>query len=370
MAKTHSRGGQRLAFLDWTRGFAALIMLQGHVFHSFAAKELRNDGPYTLSQFCGGLTPAVFLFLTGVTLGFLMDSSAKKGLDAWDRVRSAARRAGFLLAMAFLFRFQMWAFALGQSPWTDLFRVDILNAMALGIVVLSPLAAFETRERVRNAIITGIAIASAAPLINAMNLSGIHPLVRAWFEPNQNFFAFFPWAAFIAFGLAGGSVLRLVEDNEMHRVMQWAAMLGFALLLGAQYFSNLPYSLYANSDFWINSPALILMKTGIILLLASFAFLWTRHMNPNGWSFVRQLGSTSLLVYWVHTELVYGRWFGWMKESLNAGQSALMAVLIIAMMIALSLARTGWKDRPGLPVWFRQQWSAWRTMPETQPAGD
>lgn len=370
MAKTLSRTGHRLAFLDWTRGFAAIIMLQGHVFDSFTAKELRNDGPYTLSQFCGGLTPAVFLFLTGVTLGFLMDSSAKKGLNAWDRVRAAARRAGFLLLVAFLFRVQMWAFAMGQSPWTDLFKVDILNSMALGIVVLSPLAVFATRERVRNAIITGVGIASAAPLIRMMDLNAIHPLVRAWFEPSLNSFAFFPWAAFIAFGLAGGSVLRLVEDNEMHRVMQWAAMIGFGLLLGAQYFANLPYSLYASTDFWIDSPALILMKTGIILLLASFAFLWTRHMNPNGWSFVRQLGGTSLLVYWVHTELVYGRWFGAWKGSFNAGQAALMAVVVIGVMIALSLARTGWKDRPGLPIWLRQRWSAWRAWPAGQAAGD
>ncbi len=93
-------------------------------------------------------------------------------------------------------------------------------------------------------------------------------------------------------------------------------------------------------------------------------------MNPNGWSFVRQLGSTSLLVYWVHTELVYGRWFGGMKESLTAGQAALMAAAIIGLMIALSVARTGWKDRPGFPVWFRQQWTALRADAVPQPAGD
>lgn len=48
MGQSTGRGGQRLAFLDWTRGFAALIMLQGHVFHSFTSKDLRNDGPYVL----------------------------------------------------------------------------------------------------------------------------------------------------------------------------------------------------------------------------------------------------------------------------------------------------------------------------------
>jgi len=372
MAQSISRSGsgKRLAFLDWTRGFAALIMLQGHVFHSFTSKDLRNDGPYILSQFCGGLTPAVFLFLTGVTLSFLMDSSAKKGLDSWQRTWAAMRRAGFLFLVAVLFRLQMFLFAGGQSPWTDLFKVDILNCMGLGIVVLSPLAIFETRDRVRFAAISGVVIAAASPVIASLNLASIHPFVRAWFVPDANFFAFFPWAAFIAFGLSAGSVLRLVEDTEMHRVMQWAALMGFGLLFGAQYFSNLPYSIYSNVDFWINSPALILMKVGIILLLSCFAFLWTRHMNPNGWSFVRQLGGTSLLVYWVHTELVYGRWFGVWKESLAVPQVLAMVALIVSLMVGLSVARTGWKGRPGVGVVLRQQWNAFRTMPANQPAGD
>jgi uncharacterized membrane protein len=369
MSSTTSRGGQRLAFLDWTRGFAALIMLQGHVFHSFTSKDLRNSDTYILSQFIGGLTPAVFLFLTGVTLGFLMDSTMKKGLSPLGRVWHAMKRSGFLLSMAALFRLQMWAFSLGKSPWTDLFKVDILNCMGLAVIVLSPLAAFETRERVRFSLITGLAIACAAPLVAMADWSGLHPFARAWFVPDGNFFAFFPWGAFVALGLCAGSILRLVDDNDMHRVMQWATLAGMGLIFGAQYFSNLPFSLYPKVDFWVNSPALILIKTGIILVLASFAFLWTRHMNPNGWSFVRQVGTTSLLVYWVHTELVYGSWFWFWKEKLGTAQTALMAVAVIVLMVGLSVARTGYKGNPGALAWFKRQWArGLQTAP--QPAGD
>lgn len=345
-------------------------MLQGHVFHSFTHKDLRNSDTYILSQFIGGLTPAVFLFLTGVTLGFLMDSSMKKGLSPLGRTWHALRRSGFLLAMAVLFRLQMWAFSLGKSPWTDLFKVDILNCMGLAVIVLSPLAMFETRERVRFSLITGLAIACASPLIAMPNLNHISPFVRAWFVPDANYFAFFPWAAFVALGLSAGSVLRLVEDKDMHRVMQWATLTGLGLIVGAQYFSNLPFSLYPKVDFWINSPALILIKTGVILVLASFAFLWTRHMNPGGWSFVRQVGTTSLLVYWVHTELVYGSWLWPWKENLGIGQSAVLAVLIIVLMVALSVARTGYKGRPGALAWCKRQWAARQLRPAAQPAGD
>ncbi len=54
-------------------------MLQGHVFDSFSRQDLRTGGPYMLSQFLGGMPPAIFLFLTGVTLAFLMDGHRAKG---------------------------------------------------------------------------------------------------------------------------------------------------------------------------------------------------------------------------------------------------------------------------------------------------
>ena len=101
----------RLQYLDWLRGLGAVIMLQGHVFHSFLRNDLRQDGPYMLSQFVGGMPPAIFLFLTGVTLAFLMDSTERKGLRPGERVSTAFRRSGYLFLLAFAFRLQMWLFS-------------------------------------------------------------------------------------------------------------------------------------------------------------------------------------------------------------------------------------------------------------------
>src|SRR5579863_1159901 len=75
----------RLTFLDWSRGLAVVIMLQGHVFHSFNRTDLRTDGPFMLSQFFGGIGPAIFLVLTGITLAFLMDRREQQGFDALAR---------------------------------------------------------------------------------------------------------------------------------------------------------------------------------------------------------------------------------------------------------------------------------------------
>jgi uncharacterized membrane protein len=329
----------RLLYLDWVRGFAALIMLQGHVFHSFLRNDLRESGPYQLSQFVGGMPPAIFLFLTGVTLAFLMTSLERKLVPPGKRVLAGLRRAAYLFGIAFLFRIQLWVFALPNSPWTDLLRVDILNCMGLAICVIAPMAVFRTAERIRFAAIAGLGIAAASPVVSMVDWSGLPQVVRDYLVPNPNFFSFFPWASFLAFGLSAGSILRRLESEQVERAMQWGALLGCGLIMASRYFSEFPYSVYPKSDFWLNSPHLILIKLGVILLMISFAFLWTRH-SEESWSWIRQFGVTSLLIYWVHIELVYGRWLWFWKESLTIGQTVAAAVGVILLMLALSTAKS------------------------------
>lgn len=344
MSSVPKSPASRLGFLDWTRGLAAVIMLQGHVFHSFAAKNLRDSGPYVLSQFIGGITPAVFLFLTGVTLAFLMESREKQGASAGARVLAALGRAKYLATIAVLFRIQLWLFAYPQSSWQDMFKVDILNCMALAGALMSLFALLPSWTRVRVAGITGLAIAALSPVVSSMDWRWLHPFLANYFVPDYNHFSFFPWAAFVAFGISSGTVLRIVQKDALSRVMQWAAVAGFGMILAAQYFSNLPYSLYDKSEFWLNSPALVIIKLGVILLIAAAAYLWCLQPAVQQWSWVRQLGTTSLIVYWVHIELVYGRWFGGWKESLPVAQTVAIAMVLICLMVALSLGQTRWKQ--------------------------
>src|ERR1700693_4042550 len=90
----------RLTFLDCSRGLAVVIMLQGHVFHSFNRPDLRTDGPFMLSQFMGGIGPAIFLVLTGITLAFLMDRRERQGLGALARLKGGRRGGGVLFFLA------------------------------------------------------------------------------------------------------------------------------------------------------------------------------------------------------------------------------------------------------------------------------
>jgi hypothetical protein len=331
----------RFGFLDWTRGLAVFIILQGHVFHAFTRPDDRGHAPYVLSQLFGGQGSAIFLFLTGMTLSFLIHRRESQGLGPAQRWFAAVRRATYLWLLAFLFRAQLWLFAYPGSNWTDLFKVDVLNCMGFAMMLFSLTALVPAERRVRVCGVVGMVIAGASPLVSSMNWEWLPTGIRAYIVPSYAAFAFFPWASFIAFGMSAGTILKLTPAGDIKRIIPWAAIFGLTMVAGGLYFSGLPYSVYASSEFWLNSPGLIVIKLGVNLLIVAFAWLWCEYA-PAGWSLARQFGSTSLIVYWVHIELVYGRWPGAWRDSLTAAQCVLASVVLTALMVPVSLARSDW----------------------------
>ena len=331
----------RLHYLDWVRGVGAIVMLQGHAFDSFLKPDLRPGGAYTLSQFVGGMPPAIFLFLTGVTLAFLMDSTERKGMPPRERFLTALGRSRYLFLLAFAFRLQLFIFGF-PAAWQDLFRVDVLNCMGFSMALMAVTTLARTRHRAWICAALGLAIAFASPLVSQIGWSGVPFLVRDYIAPGYGSFSFFPWGGYLAFGIGMGSLIRVVKEDAAHRLMEGAALAGGALVLAGQYFAGAPYTLYAKSEFWLNSPAQTLTKLGVTLLLVTAAFVWTRYGSNGGWSWVRQFGITSLLVYWVHIELVYGRGLWFLKNNLTVPQTMLAAAGLVLAMLVLSTTKTYW----------------------------
>jgi len=320
-------------------------MLQGHTFHAMLAEPFREGDFYTLSQFIGGMPAPIFLFLTGVTLAFLLDGKERRGVDATGRFAAALRRAGYLLLIAFGVRLQAYLFGFPWSNLQDLLRVDVLNCMGVSLAILAFTSFFNTAERVKLGLICGFFIASISPLMSGVSWENSPELLRGYVEPRTDLFGLFPWASFTAFGLAFGSMLRMTKAENLNRFLQWTAVAALTLILMAGYFSFIPYSVYKNSDFWVNSPGLVFIKVGIILLLITFAYLWLTYLPVRRGSFVTLLGTSSLLVYWVHLEIVYGRWFWFWKTGLSESGAIFFSIGLTIFMCVLAWA---WRRRDAI----------------------
>jgi hypothetical protein len=68
---------------------------------------------------------------------------------------------------------------------------------------------------------------------------------------------------------------------------------------------------------------------------------------------MRQFGRTSLFVYWIHVELVYG-FFSWtLRKSLSWGSTWIAYVAFVALMLGCSIAKdrfVDWWKRERAPV--------------------
>ena len=95
-----------------------------------------------------------------------------------------------------------------------------------------------------------------------IDCSGVPASVRDYWVPSYQLFAFFPWAAFLAFGVSAGSVLKSITAEQLNCLMQWSAIIGFGLLVGGRFFANLPYTVYPKSKFWLDSPWQVACKLG------------------------------------------------------------------------------------------------------------
>ncbi len=329
------------------RGLAVVIMIQCHTFNSFARLDVRNGGPYVLSQFVGGMAAPLFLFMAGMTFGFQMESLERREPDRWKRYLSALKRAGYVLAIAFAFRLSNWVASLPRPDWQEIFKVDILNSMALGMAAFAVIATLNAKDRVRYAIAGGLLVASLAPVAGAWNWNGVPQIVQEYLAPGETRgrFPFFPYASYIGFGLAAGAIVKRTDPLGLDRLMQWFAVIGFALIFSAQYFSNLPFSIYPSVDFWRSSPSLIFIRVGVSLAMLCSAYLWTAYGAAVRWSWMQALGKTSLLVYWVHIMLVYGNIMKRFKRTMSIPETVLAVCIVVLLMVALSAARLEWKER-------------------------
>src|SRR5450756_2659304 len=127
---------KRIAYIDWLRGFACLVMFQTHCYDSWLGGAARDGGIFKLSQLGGTLPAPLFLFLAGISLALVTDKLRQKGVSAGEIARTTILRGGEIFLLGLLFRLQ--EFLLGQpwAPWTDLLRVDVLNVIGVSLMMM------------------------------------------------------------------------------------------------------------------------------------------------------------------------------------------------------------------------------------------
>ena len=371
-AKTGRAGGpgSRLAHIDWMRGLACVLMFQTHCYDSWLGGAARKSTFFMWSQLGGTLPAPLFLFLAGISFALVTDKLRQRRVDPNQVARTTILRGAEIFGLGLLFRVQEYLLGLPWSPWTDLLRVDILNTIGFSMMLMGIMCRLVRGGRARSATVAAgvaLAIAMATPLFwTSWRLGGLPwPLesyvngVHTFKQPQAWLFPIFPWTGFAFAGLATGFLL--VSDWARQHGAAAFALLGgggAALIALARALDHHQRQLYSVYDFWHTSPNFFLIRVGLLLVILFGVYAWCRWGAGNwGFSPMIQLGQTSLLVYWVHIEFVYGRFSILPKRAMSIGRASLgLAVICIAMLL-LSLARTRLKGRGAeVMAWLFRRW--------------
>jgi uncharacterized membrane protein len=364
---------KRLAYIDWMRGLACVLMFQTHCYDSWLTPAARKSAFFSWSQLGGTFPAPLFIFLSGISFALVTERLREKGASPGEVARTTIRRGAEVLGLGLLFRVQEFALGFPWSPWTDLLRVDVLNILGLSMMLMGVLCWITARRNpgdsatlqltvvasrnraIAASLVAAAVVALATPLLWTTDrphwlpwpvesyINGVH----IFDKPQPWLFPLFPWSAFAFAGLAVG-LLFFTNFGKIREGLLFA-LLGIAgpVACGLSiFFDSRRVQLYGVYDYWHTSPNFFLMRCGLLLTILFLVYAWCRWgLALVGFSSIAQLGKTSLLVYWVHIEFVYGRFSILPKHNCSILRASAGLLIIFLSMLVLSLLRTSWKNR-------------------------
>jgi uncharacterized membrane protein len=363
----------RLAYIDWMRGLACVLMFQTHCYDSWLSSAARQSKFFMYSQLGGTFPAPLFLFLAGISFALVTGKLWQKSLPPTQIARTTIRRGAEIFAFGLLFRLQEYVIAWGWAPPSDLLRVDVLNTIGLSMMLMGVLCwlvlSIHQGTQARLALV--LASAGTALLISLLTpplwtswrpdwlpwplesyINGVHNLGK----PQAWLFPIFPWSAFAFAGLAAGFLLQ--SDGARKRegtTFFGMGAVGLVLVAAARWLDAEPRQFYTVYDYWHTSPNFFLLRLGMLLMILAGSYAWCR-WGAGQWGFspLIQLGQASLLVYWVHIEFVYGRASILPKHVQSIRGASLGLLTIFLAMLVLAFLRTRMKGHGGeMVAWLR-----------------
>lgn len=347
-------------------------MVLSHVTDSWTREADRAAWPFWTVTFIGGLGAPLFLCLAGVSLALAASSVARRSTVA-DGARRVRRRGWQIFGLAFLFRLQ--ALVLGWGDPITLLTVDILNVMGLSLVAASWLwqaaPAGTARLLVLGAATVGVA--AVAPAVWTVAAPAWVPEPLRWYlqpTPGHTNFTLLPWAGFLLAGVIVGEGIARVGDSASETRLHLGLAAGGVLVAVGGWTASYSPTVFEGATFWGSSPAFFAVRLGIVVALIAAGWGHLRYWYGSGhsartreaisgaparrlaarlWSpvdhVVETLGRSSLLVYWIHVEMVYGVVATPLKQRLPLASSLAAVVALSLLLYALVRTKQRWMEK-------------------------
>ncbi len=330
---------QRLAAIDWMRGFVMVLMAVDHASIFFNGGRVATDSAYTFgpdTQYLAGavippdqfwtrwithICAPTFLFLSGTSLALSTRKRIRSGQSPGAVDRHLLIRGLVLLGLEFTY------ISLGGSGGEPFLILQVLYAIGLGLILMIPLRRLPTPLLVAVALLWFFAgelltLGVAAPAVGPRSpLTGFALAPGRW-PYMMVVYPVLPWLAMMALGWAFGERLVRLRDGLETRwnaericfVGGAAALSLFALVRGLNGYGNMTlYRADGSLLQWLHaskyppSLAFASLELGLMAVGLGALLVLQRHMRtePRRMNPLLVFGQTALFFYLVHFALLF-----------------------------------------------------------------
>jgi hypothetical protein len=315
---------KRLDFIDLLRGWAVIIMIETHVLNATLLPSLRLELPFKILDFINGLVAPAFLFASGLAYAVVTRRKLNDYLSFGRPLVRQFWRLLFILFVGYMlhlpkFYFHHLVYEAGEQAWRVFFQVDVLQCIAVSLLILQALLLVLRSERrlyLAAAALTA-AVIIVSPPVWGVDFWTLLPIPLAEYFNGRHFseFSLFPWSSFLFAGalvgylyLEAGGRSSPADLPAKATYVTRVAWTGVAFVLLSFALEPLAARVYPVYDYWHSSPSFYLLRLGLVMLLCAGAFAFEFRRGVSRRSMVTLIGRESLLVYTVHLMLIYGNY--------------------------------------------------------------
>lgn len=364
---------KRYLFFDLLRGWSLIIMMEAHVFNALMQDDLRNTAWFGIMNYINGLVAPAFLFVSGAV--FYLSTHGKT--DELRRLGPSFRKklfrillialAGYSLHLPFLSLNSM----INQASPTQVmnfFAVDILQCIAAGLLFILFLKILVRNEEsyLYITMFTLVIIILASPWVWKQELIEYLPLfVADYFSPRYgSLFPLLPWLSFLLAGVV--FAYYFVRFRNRNKEVKFIKILFTAgvLVAGAGHLLISGHLLPESLQTLAPDPVFILQRLAYVLVFIGLCWYYY-YKRGEVRSYITIVGMESLIVYWLHLQVIFRQFDGGTSissiigKSLNGIEAGLAFILLSLLMILAAFAWNKLKSRfpkvprqiTGLIVW-------------------
>lgn len=330
-------------------------MIEAHAFDSWTRDAARHSIAWRNLVIIAGFAAPLFLFIAGVAVVLAAARAAARTGNRARATEAVVRRGLEIFVLGFLFRVQAYVLSPG-SPLLTIFRVDILNVMGPSIAIAGVVWGLcsTARQRVVAFSIVAAAIVFATPYVYTTRAVDALPALLRWYvlhSGEYTTFAALPWAEFVFAGAAVGALIAAAGDEASERTTTFGLAAAGALLIAVGFFGAAQPRVFPGATFWTTSPTWAAIRVGVMVVMLAGLALLERTVTFGCMAALARLGRSSLFVYWIHVELVYGYASYYWWKALPLWGSAVGYVLFCAAMYGAVVLRdraaAAWRARSG-----------------------